>query len=79
MDFSELLHGIVQIDTWISLSCYMDLSKLIHQFLLVVTRIFKINALISLSCNMDLSKMLHGFVKVVMRICQNQCMNFSEL
>ena len=34
MHFSELLHGFVKIDTWISLSYYMDLSKLIHGFLL---------------------------------------------
>ena len=32
MDFSKLLHGFVKIDIWISLSCYMNLSKLIHIF-----------------------------------------------
>ena len=37
---SKLSHGFVKIDSWISLSCYMDLSKLIHGFLLVVTWIF---------------------------------------
>ena len=29
--------GFVKIDTWISISCYMDLSNLIHGFLWVVT------------------------------------------
>ena len=36
MDFSNLLHGLVKIDTWISLSCYMDLSKTMPGFRLVV-------------------------------------------
>ena len=27
MDLSEWLHGFVKIETWISLSCYMDLSN----------------------------------------------------
>ena len=34
MDFSKLLPGFVKIDTWIFLSCYMDLSKLRHGFAL---------------------------------------------
>ena len=38
---SKLWHWFVKIGTWISLSCYMDLSKLIHGFLLVVAWIFK--------------------------------------
>ena len=29
--------GFVKVVTWISLNCYLDLSKLIHVFLLVVT------------------------------------------
>ena len=29
MDFFKLLNGFVKIFTWISLGCYMDLSKLI--------------------------------------------------
>ena len=53
--------GLAKIDIWISLSCYMDLSKFIHGFLLVVTFIFQ-------SSYMDLSKLLHGFVKVVLCI-----------
>ena len=32
--FSKLLNGFVKIDTWISLSCHLDFSKLIHGFLL---------------------------------------------
>ena len=32
MGFSMLLHGFVRIDTWNSLGCYMDLSKLLHGF-----------------------------------------------
>ena len=32
MYFSKLLHGFVKIDKWITLSCYMDLSKVIHRF-----------------------------------------------
>ena len=45
MYFPKLLHGFVKIDTWISLSCYMDLSKLLHGFVKVVTWI-------CLSCSM---------------------------
>ena len=33
MDFSKLLHRYVKIETWISLSCYMDLSNLSHVYL----------------------------------------------
>ena len=51
MDFSELLHVVVKIDTWISL------SKLLHGC-------DKIDTWISLSCYMDLFNLLHGFVKV---------------
>ena len=36
MDFSKLLQGFVKIDAWISLSCYMDLSKLLHGLVEVV-------------------------------------------
>ena len=32
MDFSKWLYGFVKIDESISLSCYMDLSKLLHGF-----------------------------------------------
>ena len=33
LDFAQI-DGFVKVVTWISLSCYMDLSKLIHGFLL---------------------------------------------
>ena len=36
-DFLKLLHGLVNIETWIALCCYMDFSKLIHGFVKVVT------------------------------------------
>ena len=36
MDFSKLLYGFVKIDRWISLSCYIDLPKLLHGFELKV-------------------------------------------
>ena len=36
MDFSKFLNGFVKVDTWVSLSCYMDLSKLLHRFVKVV-------------------------------------------
>ena len=36
MDFSELLHVFVEIDTRICQSCYMDLSMLLHGFVKVV-------------------------------------------
>ena len=32
MDFSKLSQGFVKIDTWISLGCYTDLSKLFYIF-----------------------------------------------
>ena len=41
MDFFKLLHGFVKIDTWISLSCYVDLSKLLNVFVNFVTQIFR--------------------------------------
>ena len=34
-----MLNGFVKINTWISRSWYVDLSKLIHGFVKVVTRI----------------------------------------
>ena len=40
MDFFKLLHGFVKIDTWICLSCYVDLSKLLNVFVNFVTQIF---------------------------------------
>ena len=47
----------------------MDLSKLIHGFLQVVSWICQIWYIwIPLSCNMDLLELLHGFVKVVLSI-----------
>ena len=38
MDFPKLLmlDGFVKIDTWISLSCYMDMLKLLHGFVKAV-------------------------------------------
>ena len=36
MDFSKLFYGFVKIDTWIFLSCFIDLSKFIHGFVKVV-------------------------------------------
>ena len=36
-----VLHGFVKIDKWISLSCYMDLSKLIQGFVKVATWIYQ--------------------------------------
>ena len=44
-----------QVCTWISLSCYMDLSKLMHVFV-------KIDTWISLSFYMDLSKFMQGLL-----------------
>ena len=48
MDFSKLFRGFVKIDVLISLICYIDLSKLRHGFLKVITFL----------------RFLHGFVKV---------------
>ena len=85
MDFTKLLHGFVKNDTWIFLSCYMDLSKLLLplqlqlqllHWLKLLHGFVKIGTLISLSCYMDLSKLLHGFVKVLMWICQSCSMYF---
>ena len=54
---------------WICHSCFVDFSKLIHWFLLVVTWICQ-------NQWMDFSKLLHGFVKNVTRICQSCSMYF---
>ena len=56
MDFSKLLHRIVRFDTQISLSYYMDLSKLVYGFFCVGIWICK-------GCYMYLSKLLNVFVK----------------
>ena len=40
MDFSKLLDGFVKIDIWISLVCYMNLSKLIHWHLVCTNHKF---------------------------------------
>ena len=55
MDFSNLIqgflfklsHGLVKIDEWISLICSMDLSKLQHGFVTVVTVFVKVVLCIS--------------------------------
>ena len=52
-----LKFGFVEVVTCISLSCYMNLSKLIHVFLLIV------------NWYMDFSKLLRGFVKIATCIC----------
>ena len=51
--------GFVKVVTWISRSCYMDLSKLIPGFLLVF-------AWVCQSCYMDSSKLLLELVKIVL-------------
>ena len=52
MDLSKLLHGFVngffKFDVWISQSSYMDLSKLIHEFLYAVTWIFLLNYILNI-------------------------------
>ena len=58
---AKLTHGFVKIDAWISLSCYMDLSTLMHWFLEGVKWIL----------------LLCAFVKVVMWICQSCSFYFS--
>ena len=35
MEFSKLWHGFVKIDTWISLSYYLDFLKMIYGFVKV--------------------------------------------
>ena len=56
MDFSNLLHGFFQVVAWISLICYIDLSKFIY-----------LSCYVDLSKLMftDFSKWLYGFVKVL--------------
>ena len=61
-DLSKLKYVFLSVVVWIcqnwnmniSLKCYMDLSKMIQQFLFVVT---------CQSCYMDFLKLIHGFVK----------------
>ena len=91
-DFAKICSGYevtcVKFVTWISLSCYMDLSKLIFGFLWVITWIcqnwfmefsklfhgfVKIDTCISLSCYMDLSRFKNGFLWVF------ACMDLSKL
>ena len=56
MNFFKLLRGVVKTDAWISLGCYMDLSKLKYVFLSVVVWICQ-------NCYKDFSDLLHGCVK----------------
>ena len=56
LNFAQVV-GFVKVVTWILLSCYMDLSKLIFGFLLGFTWICQ-------CCYMDLSMLLRGFLKV---------------
>ena len=46
MDFSELLHGFrfAEIEKWISLGGYMDLSKLLHGL---------VNVVLCISCSLS--------------------------
>ena len=52
MDLSKFLDGFVKIDRWISPSCNIDLSKLMHGYV----------KWISQNSFMDFSKLLPGFV-----------------
>ena len=58
LNFDQIV-GFVKVVSWIWLSCYMDLSKLIHGFFEVVTCTW-----ICQNWYMDFPKLLHGFVKV---------------
>ena len=48
----KLLHGFVKIDTWISLSCYMDLSKLLQMDLLKLLHGF-VKVVLCFSCHLS--------------------------
>ena len=55
------------LSTWsLFLSCYIDLSKLIHGCLKVFTWIFQTWYCISQNCYMDLSKLSHGLLKLLL-------------
>ena len=61
MNFSMLFNVFVKIDTWISLRCYMDLSKLLHGFVKDVTQICQ-------TCSMFLSPFAkHNQAKILSR------------
>ena len=62
MDLSKLLYWFVKTDTWIFLSCYMNLSKLIHGFVITI------DTWICQSCYMDILKLFPGFVTVILCI-----------
>ena len=63
MDFSKLFRGFVKIDVLISLICYIDLSKLRHGFLKVITFL----------------RFLHGFVKVASHgFIKESILNYSK-
>ena len=53
-------------------SYYMDLSKLLHVSVKIVTWICQ-------SCYMDLSKLLHGSFQIVIWICQNCYIDLPKL
>ena len=61
--------GFVKVVTCISLSCYMDLSKLIPLFLFIVMWIYQNWYRDFLCCYMDLSKLQHTIVEIVTWIC----------
>ena len=41
MEFFKLLHGFVKIDTW-TLSCNIDLSKILHEFVKLLHGFLKV-------------------------------------
>ena len=64
MDFSMLLPGFVKIDTWISLSCYMDYYKLLHRFVKIMHGFVEVAAWICRCCYMDLLKLVYSFLAI---------------
>ena len=79
MDLSKLRHGFVKIEAWISICFYIVLSKLMHEFLYIVSLICQINTWIFLCFYMVLSKLMYGFLLVATWICQNCYMYLLKL
>ena len=67
---SNLMHGFLQVFTWICQIWFMDFSTFLLGFV-------KIDFWISLRCYIDSSKLLHRFVKVVTWIYQSCSISFS--
>ena len=69
-NFIEIV-GFAKVVAWISLNCYMDLSKFTQGFVKVVAWIFLVVTWIYKKWYMDFFRLINGFVKIAKSICHS--------